>query len=94
MFDNKGTSLVIINSNKGKELFELIKNDIKFISTDLNEALKYNTAMTESVKSSKNREEFFRNINNYDFKKLIKKYIPKDNMFKKVIRKLKRIIKK
>ena len=94
MFDNKGTSLVIINSNKGKELFELIKNDINFISTDLNEALKYNTAMTESVKSSKNREEFFRNINNYDFKKLIKKYIPKDNMFKKVIRKLKRIIKK
>ncbi len=74
MDDNKGTSLVIVNSEKGEKLFEQIKNDSVYKQADLSEALKYNTSMTKSVEPHKNREKFFAKIDSFDFEKDVKKY--------------------
>lgn len=96
MNDDYGISLVVINSNKGKELFESIKKNIVFKETNLDAAIKYNPAMINSVNISKNRNSFFENIDKVNFQKLAKKYVPTPSILsrmKKTVKKIKHIIK-
>lgn len=74
MYDNKGTSLVFINSDKGKELFDKISNDIKYQEVDINEASKHNPSSFKSVNIPEKREEYMANIFNNQFDKYSKKY--------------------
>ena len=94
MFDNKGTSLVIVNSEKGRKLFNDIQNEIIQEQVDINEALKYNSSMTSSVRPDKNRENFFLNLDKMDFDKLVNKYTEKPSFISKVVVKCKRIVKR
>lgn len=93
MDDNKGTSLVIVNSNKGEEFFEKIKNNINYKEVDLDEAIKYNKSMIESVKQDKNRKKFFENLDKMKFDKLVKKYTYKRGIIKRIYSKIKNILK-
>ena len=94
MNDNKGTSLVIVNSNKGNKMFEAIMKDITYKEVNFETAIKHNPSMTKSVQPHKNRNVFFENLDNIEFDELIKKYIPEDKLITKIIRKIKRIVKK
>lgn len=94
MDDNKGTSLVIVNSKKGQELFNEIKEKTICKEADLDEAIKYNQSMISSANMDKNREKFFENLDKIEFDKLVKKYTYRPNIIKKVAGKIKRIIKK
>ena len=94
MFDNKGTSLVIVNSERGNELFNSIKKNIKYAETNLEEAIRYNPSMIKSSEKPENREELLTELRNYDnFDRAIKKYIPKENIFKQVINTIKYVAK-
>ena len=90
--DDKGTSLVVINSEKGKELFESIKSNIRYEEVNIHEAIKYNPSMITSVSLPNTRENFFKDINNMDIESAIKKNLPKEKLNVKV--KIKRSIKK
>ena len=92
-FDNKGTSLVLINSPKGKKLFDAISALIHYKEVNINEALKYNPSAFRSVAKPKNRELFMRLVNETSFDNAIKACI-KTNSVKKVIRLAKRILRK
>ena len=61
---------------------------------NLNGAVKYKSAFTNSVNQNKNREKFFEQFENDDFEKLVLKYAPEDGFIKKIIRKMKRAVKK
>lgn len=74
MYDNKGTSLVFINSDKGKELFDKISNDIKYQEVDINDASKHNPSSFKSVNIPEKREDYMANIFNNQFDKYSKKY--------------------
>ena len=74
--DNKGVSLVMINSNKGKELFESISESFKSYETTLDKAIMSNPAIIKSPNNNKYREEFFKNIDDMSFDKLVNKYAP------------------
>lgn len=88
MDDDKGTSLVIVNSEKGKTLFDNILKDINYKRVDFEIATRYNPSMTNSVKPHKNRTLFFDNLDSMEFDKLVKKYIPDDNLLRKVAKKI------
>lgn len=92
--DNKGTSLVIINSQKGKEILEKIKDKITLQKVDFEEAIKYNQSMFKSVKKDSNREKFFEKLDEMEFDKLVKKHTYKPSIFKRGIYKIKKIVKK
>ena len=92
MNDDKGTSLVIINSEKGKKLFDEISNSIGFKKVDLEQAIKYNNAMIESVHKNPNREKFFEDLEKENFAVVAKRYIKKTSIIIRVLRKIKRII--
>lgn len=91
--DDKGTSLVIINSEKGNKLYEQIKNEIKYQEVDFNEAIKYNLSMISSVKRPKEREYIFKDLEDKGYEYISKKYT-KISLIKKIKFKIKRIIKK
>lgn len=94
MNDEKGTSLVIINSEKGQRLFNMIKNELVCIETNINKALEYNSAMVKSVPYYEKKDNFFNDINILSFGKIVKKYTNKKNLILRAISKIKRIIKK
>ncbi len=76
MNDDKGISIVMINSEKGGELFDKIKDKIIFQETEINPALtEYNSAATKSVKSPLVRKEFMDRISQMDINILLKEYV-------------------
>ena len=92
MNDDKGISLVVVNSNKGKELFEKLKENLEYKEVNFDDAIKYNMNMVSSVKMNKNREKFFNDLDKNDLDSLVNKYFKKKNIFRKIIGEIKRIL--
>lgn len=94
MDDDKGTSLVVIHSEKGKQVFDKLKDKIILNEVNLNEAIKYNPSMITSVNYNKNREAFFAELNDgADLLELIQKYT-KESFKQKIKNKIKSAVKK
>lgn len=93
MFDNKGTSLVFVNSKKGEKLLKAVSEKMKWKEVDYNKAIEYNPSAYRSVKRPKRREKFFKNINCMDIEVLMKK-VTKDSFYLKAKRKVISIVKK
>ena len=86
MNDGKGTSLVILRTNKGRELFGKISGMITVKEVNYHDAIRENLAEYKSVPRTKEREMFFADSNSMSFEKLANKYIPLS--FKKKVKKL------
>lgn len=93
MFNNKGTSLVLINSKKGKWLLDCIEGKLVIRAVNVNEALRYNSAVYKSAEKPNNRTRFFDDIEKVNFKKAVKKNVETD-LWKKIRTKVKYEIKK
>lgn len=94
--DDKGTSLVIVNTQKGQELLNNIKDKMIYNEVDFEQSIQYNSAMYKSVLKPELREEFFDNLDKMKFNDLVEKYTikpKKPNMLKRIVRKVKIIIK-
>ena len=74
MFDDKGTSLVLVNSDKGLRLFNDISENMKYREIEVNRAVKYNPSVRSSVKKPANRKRFMRKVNDRNFKTMVEKY--------------------
>ena len=74
MDDDKGTSLIFVNSGSGQEMLRSIQDKFIYKEVDINEAVKYNSAAIKSVEYNSNREKFFADLDNTDFDALVKKY--------------------
>lgn len=59
MYDSRGTSLVLTNTEKGLEFLARIKDKMRIADADVSEALSHNEAALTSVEANLNREEFF-----------------------------------
>ena len=75
MNDEKGTSLVIINSNKGKRIFNLISDKLYKVEVNIDEAIKYNNNMIESPNISLRNQEIFKDIEKMEYCDLVNKYL-------------------
>lgn len=82
--DDKGISLLLINTQKGQKLLENCKLQIFIKECDLEYAIKYNLCITGSVKPHPAREQFFKDLDNLSFDRLIKKYMSLPNVLKRV----------
>lgn len=60
MFNKNGVSLVLINSEKGKRVFDIISKETVFKEESLEEALKYNPSIISSSKPHEARNGFLR----------------------------------
>lgn len=95
--DDKGTSLVIVNTEKGQDLINNIKDNMVYKEVDFEQSIQYNKAMYQSATKPQLREEFFDNLDKLEFDELVEKYTLKPNrpnIFRRILRKAKKIIKK
>lgn len=90
--DDKGTSLVIVNSEKGHQVLNALDNRIKLRETDFEEAIRYNSAMLRSAPPNTDREEFIRCVSKNGFESASKKYLalPLKTRIKRAMEKLTR----
>ena len=71
-----GTSLVMINSQKGKTFFELMKGNVTEKEVPFKSILKGNPALLHSLGAPLvNRDDFYQDLNNLSFKEVAAKYI-------------------
>lgn len=74
MDDDKGTSLIFVNSDKGQKILEKIKNKMIYEEVDVNQAVVYNSAMIKSVEYNDKRDDFLRELDLLEFDVLVKKH--------------------
>lgn len=94
MDQDRGTSLVMVNSDKGMALFDSIKDNIVWKEFTMSDARAGNPAMCSSLKSSKpNRKDFFAALDKEPFEKVAKKYFPPvPNRFTHIKKKISRVL--
>lgn len=95
MNDGMGISLVLIRTNKGKELFESINCHMKSKEVSYKEGVKENPAEFRSCARPSQRNTFFDDMRRMDFEELEKKYVTpiKVSYKTKIKRKINKIIK-
>lgn len=76
--DDKGTSLVLLNNEKGKKLFDSISNQINSYQIE-DATFERNPMFYGSAKISPKSHEFLTALDNMPFSEAIKKYAPKNS---------------
>jgi len=72
--DNKGTSLMLLHSEKAKKLFENVKEKAVFKEVDFELATKRNPMVKQSAKKHVRRARLMKNLNKLPFEKFLKRY--------------------
>lgn len=91
-YSPQGTSLVLVHTEKGQELFEKIKVNVEWRESNTTDCLQPN--LIKPTERSPRREEFWRDYKIGKIKKVINKYGSNQTLWRKVARKVKRIVKK
>lgn len=95
MNDGRGTSLVITRTEKGQEMFERIKDELKWKEVSYEEGVKGNPSEYKSVSRPQQRDTFFEDLDKLSFEEMAKKYAPdiKVSFKRRAINKIKCTIK-
>lgn len=88
MNDNKGVSLVIVRTEKGKELFSAVSKELVLKSVSYEDGVRSNKSEYQSYPKPPKREAFFKDMRQMPFEKLSQKYlkVPLKVKIKKVIK--------
>ncbi len=90
---DRGTSLVIVNTEKGRELFDSIKPRLFWERKAIEDAFPGNVCITDSPRPHPNRRYFLTNLNKKAFDDLCAECFTEPSSAKKMLRILKRKIK-
>lgn len=71
--DDKGVTLVLVNSEAGADLLEQVKPQTELLLTDFAKGAEYNQAVSRSLPLHPQREFFFEHLEQYTLKEMIEK---------------------
>ena len=95
--DDKGTSMLLVNSEKGKRYFEIVRNNLNVHKKDFASIFDGNPMFTTSATVPQKGHDFLADLDNLSFSEDLKKYgghpvrIP---LWKRCFYKVKRIAKR
>ena len=84
MNDNKGTSVVLLNTTPGSILFESVADKVVQCDSNVENAIAGNPCIVRSSNPHPKRAEFFANLDKYSLDQLIKMYCPFPSPLKRV----------
>ena len=84
MDDNKGTSVVLLNTAHGRELFDSVAGKVTQCDSKIEYAIAGNPCIVRSSTQHPKRAEFFANLDKYTLDQLIKEYCPFPSALKRV----------
>ena len=88
MDDDKGTSVVLLNSTHGEKLFVSVEDCIQQCKSVLKKAIEGNFCIVGSSKENFRRPDFFSDVNKLSMEKIVEKYCVCLPMFKIAMLKL------
>lgn len=95
--DNRGTSLLLIHSEKGRALWQAIQNEFDHQAFDPQQAIVSNPSAETSSPAHPKREEFFQGICLEPFDQLVWSCLepkpPKAGVLRRILRRIRRIFK-
>ena len=92
-YDEKGVSMVIVNTDKGFDFINRIKEHIDCLEIDKNEIVEHKMAFSKSMGKPFGRDSFYSDVFKSSFKKINKKYF-QPSLFLKIKNKLYSLTKK
>lgn len=90
--DNKGVSLVLVNTEKGQRYFERAKPAVQWKETSIEDSMQ--PPLIAPFSKPDTRERFWKDFYNHDFSYIVKKYGGQVSAWRKLARKIKRVVKK
>ena len=75
LLDDKGTTFVMIQNSKGKQLFDRVKKRVYCVETDIDKAIPYNRCLTNSVVPHTKYEEFWSELELTKVNDILRKYL-------------------
>ncbi|MDR2408629.1 MAG: Coenzyme F420 hydrogenase/dehydrogenase, beta subunit C-terminal domain, partial [Bacteroidales bacterium] len=78
--DNKGTTVLILHSEKAKKLFEYLKPDLTYRDFTADMVKKYNKYSCESVRKNQKSAKFFRILKKNNFTTAVQKCLETDGI--------------
>lgn len=92
--NNIGTSMILLNSRKGLEYFEKVKDKLEWAETKFESILPGNIALRKPIEPAKiDRKQFFEDLDKGSFEEVTAKYFPLKQKQISLKQKVKRIIK-
>lgn len=79
-----GTSMVLLNSEKGEKLFNKIKNQVEYTEIVSNKVFEENVCMKASVEMTEARKNVFKNIDKMTYQELSNTFFPEPNLKEKI----------
>jgi len=79
-FEEKGVSLILVNTIKGITVFEKVKSNFVFRVRTLEEALKTNKSLKTSFPKPKTRNEFWNDYKKVPFSQLVQKWMASEKV--------------
>ena len=74
--DNKGTSIVFVHTEKGRQILNELQDQIDSLQVSLEDAYKENVSMVNSSKPHEARDEFIKEVTADNFEELVNHYFP------------------
>lgn len=94
MYDGKGTSAVLVHTEKGKELLDRVAHRLLLKPLDIEKAAACNPSMLCPATKPEARDAFFQALETEDFAAAVKRYCPPKPFLKKLTERTKRVVKK
>ena len=92
MNDNKGTSVVLLNTTHGMDLFNSIADQVKYCESTVENAITGNPCIVRSSIQHPRRAEFFAELDQFPLSVLIRKFCPYPSLPKRALFKIRRIL--
>lgn len=73
-YDEIGVSLILINTDKGKEIFENLKMDVEYVECTIDNCIKYACTLTNPCEIPETRDEFWKDYKVSSFEQILEKY--------------------
>ena len=90
--DDKGTSLILVQTQKGQKALNACREGMVVHETDLELAVRSNPCICGSVNQGKNRTAFFRDLDRLPFERVVEKYMAPQPCWLKVFTRLKNAV--
>lgn len=74
--DNKGTSVVFVHSQKGRDILNQVRENTEYLEVDIKDAYRENGSMVYSSAMHAEREDFLKRVTAENFEEIISQYFP------------------
>lgn len=92
MDDNKGTSVVLLNTTHGVDIFNSVADQVKYCESAIENAIAGNPCIVRSSIQHPKRAEFFAELDTKSLDELLKKFCPQPSLLVRVYRKIRGIL--